>query len=231
MKTEFDIEQWLSLITEKIIGKFKERVIYIGHVGSYARGEATNSSDIDINVILDKVDFKDIDEYKSIVISMPFHEKACGFLADRAELMRWPRHELFHFLYGSRTLYGQVLDFIAEPTKDEIKFYLKISVSGILHFARHTYIYSHDLANDILMMKDCFKSSFFILQAYIKLHEDKIILKKSEVIKHELDDLSKAVLIISQEWPHLEEDLRKRPEYYFKILIDWSSFMMKSIEP
>ncbi len=131
---DFEINSWLNLITEKILDRFRNRLIFIGFVGSYARGEAGPNSDIDINVILDKVDTNDVSVYKEIVQTMPFKEKACGFLAGKDEIKAWPRNEIFHFLFDCKILYGSVSDIIEEPAKKEIVEYIRIAASGILHF-------------------------------------------------------------------------------------------------
>ena len=48
-----DLESWLERFTQALRKTFGERVWFAGLQGSYARGEATESSDIDPVVILD----------------------------------------------------------------------------------------------------------------------------------------------------------------------------------
>ena len=59
--------------------------MFIGYQGSYARQEATDRSDVDMVVILDKLSTDDLKLYRSIVKSMPFSEKACGFICGLPE--------------------------------------------------------------------------------------------------------------------------------------------------
>ena len=48
-----DITNWMQYFTQKLNETFENRVWFVGLQGSYARGEATETSDIDIVVILD----------------------------------------------------------------------------------------------------------------------------------------------------------------------------------
>ena len=55
-----EIEPWLERFTQVLRKTFGERVWFAGLQGSYARGEATESSDIDPVVILDVLTAEDI---------------------------------------------------------------------------------------------------------------------------------------------------------------------------
>ena len=60
MKGKVMLENWLQDFTKKINESFPKRIIFIGIQGSYARGEATENSDIDVVVIFDKLIYSDI---------------------------------------------------------------------------------------------------------------------------------------------------------------------------
>ncbi|MBQ9996427.1 MAG: nucleotidyltransferase domain-containing protein, partial [Clostridia bacterium] len=49
--------------TAKITSVFGERVRFIGIQGSQARGEANENSDIDVVLLLDRLDYADIKAY------------------------------------------------------------------------------------------------------------------------------------------------------------------------
>ena len=61
----------------------------MGLQGSYGRGEATEASDIDIVVILDKLSADDIQTYNSMLDTLPHRDLICGFLSGRDEIMNW----------------------------------------------------------------------------------------------------------------------------------------------
>lgn len=61
---EFNIEVWLQDFTKKLFDQFNSRIKFVGLQGSYKRGEANENSDVDIVIILDRLTFEDLVEYK-----------------------------------------------------------------------------------------------------------------------------------------------------------------------
>lgn len=104
---DFDIQIWLQELTLKLLDNFNDRVKFIGIQGSYARQEANENSDIDVVIILDKLSFTDLREYKKIVKTMAYSEKACGFISGEKEIYNWPKHDLFQLLNDTISLYGK----------------------------------------------------------------------------------------------------------------------------
>lgn len=47
---------------------------------------------------------------------------------------------------------------------------------------RGTLLYYPDLSEAALMLRDCYKSSFFILQAHYKIHEHEFVLRRNELV-------------------------------------------------
>ena len=58
-----DISIWIKNFLQTLNETFENRVWVIGLQGSYGRGEATETSDIDIVVILDELSAMDIQAY------------------------------------------------------------------------------------------------------------------------------------------------------------------------
>ena len=52
--------EWMSLLRDRLLESFGDRVIFIGLQGSRARGEAHDDSDIDAVVVLDTVSMDDL---------------------------------------------------------------------------------------------------------------------------------------------------------------------------
>ena len=66
-----EISSWLDKFLVALDKAFGERIWFVGLQGSYARNEATNSSDIDVVVILDELTSCDIEKYGNML-----HEKS-----------------------------------------------------------------------------------------------------------------------------------------------------------
>ena len=56
----FDINNWLNIVLGELKDTFAENLLFVGLQGSYNRGEATDSSDIDLIVILENLTFEDL---------------------------------------------------------------------------------------------------------------------------------------------------------------------------
>ena len=76
---------------------FENRVWFVGLQGSYGRGEATETSDIDVVVILDELSAKDILIYNDMLNTMSHRDLICGFLSGKNELMNWEPSDLVQF--------------------------------------------------------------------------------------------------------------------------------------
>lgn len=65
-----DHRAWAKMLAEKALARFGARVWFMGLQGSVRRGAATESSDIDFVLILDRLDTADLSAYRELVRSM-----------------------------------------------------------------------------------------------------------------------------------------------------------------
>ncbi len=92
-----DINAFTDKFLSALNAIFGNRVWFVGLQGSYGRGEATATSDIDIVVILDSLSASDIQTYNSMLDTLPHRELICGFLSGKQELLNWESCDLFQF--------------------------------------------------------------------------------------------------------------------------------------
>ena len=175
----FNLKDWLAEIVGKIRGRFGKRVVFIGLQGSYKRGEATDTSDVDLVVILDELRIEDLKAYREIVRSMPDYEKACGFISGRAELQNWSKSDLFQFYFETESLYGDLTELIAPPEKDDIRRTVKLSAEALYHAACHSFVFDENPAETLSSL---YKMTFFILQAEYYLKNNVYISTKKELL-------------------------------------------------
>ena len=175
----FNLKDWLAEIVGKIRGRFGKRVVFIGLQGSYKRGEATDTSDVDLVVILDELRIEDLKAYREIVRSMPDYEKACGFISGRAELQNWSKSDLFQFYFETESLYGDLTELIAPPEKDDIRRTVKLSAEALYHAACHSFVFDENPAETLSSL---YKMTFFILQAEYYLKNNVYIPAKKELL-------------------------------------------------
>ena len=92
-----EINTWMQTFLHALHETFANRVWFVGLQGSYGRGEATDTSDIDTVVILDELSAADIQAYHAMLDTLPHRELTCGFLSGKKEIMNWEPSDLFQF--------------------------------------------------------------------------------------------------------------------------------------
>ena len=78
----FDIEVYMQKIKQELLNTFGDELVYLGLQGSFRRGEARESSDIDVMVILEEFTVERMAEYREI-------------LKDRGGLLYTPRRSRY----------------------------------------------------------------------------------------------------------------------------------------
>jgi len=227
MINQSEVDKWLDDFLERLHESFIDRLIFVGHHGSWARGEPKLGSDIDTIVVLDHINSHDLDVFRDIISSMPDAKNvASGALLAIPELQVWPRFDLVQLYYGCKVLHG-TLDGIIEKTKNiDLIDCIRVIASANSHHARHYLLYPHNLSKAVHNLKYPFKSCFYALQAWILLKENKYVARKNGILKILKDADDKEVVLVARDWKELEEDRTKRPLYYINLLELWSRNML-----
>ena len=209
-----EIKKWLNDYLKIIDINFKDRVWFVGLQGSYARGEATESSDIDVVLILDELTISDIQTYKKILDGLNYRDKLCGFLSGKNEILNWEPLELFQFYYDTKPIKGSLDVLLNLFEEKDIDRAIKIGVCNIYHSSIHNILYE----KSELILKELYKSASFIIQAICFKQTRKYISCKKDLIDYILP--SEQVII------KLYLDIKNNNsidfEYVSKILFEWS---------
>ena len=171
-----DITAWMQNFLQTLDKTFANRVWFVGLQGSYGRGEATDTSDIDVVVILDELSAIDIQTYHDLLDALPHRELICGFLSGKSEILNWEPSDLFQFCNDTVPIKGSLDDVIAVIDESAVNRAIKISVCNIYHGCVHNML--HTKSEDIL--RGLYKSASFVVQAiafqqtgnYIKCQKD-----------------------------------------------------------
>ena len=153
----------MTLRVQVLHSTFGQRVWFVGLQGSYGRGEATETSDIDIVVILDELSSADIRTYDTMLDTLPHREQICGFLSGKHELLHWDASDLFQFYHDTKPLQGsldELLDLIDDAAIDRA---IKIGACNIYHGCVHNMLY--EKSEEIL--RGLYKSASFVIQAIV----------------------------------------------------------------
>ncbi len=156
-----DIDIWMKYFLKALDETFKQRVWFVGIQGSYARGEATENSDIDMVVILDELTINDLQIYDRMLDTLSYRELICGFLSGKGELMNWDAADLFQFYYDTKPIKGSLDDLLVLIDDTALNRAIKTGVCNIYHGCVHNMLY--DKSEDIL--KGLYKAASFVVQA------------------------------------------------------------------
>ena len=174
-----DIEAWIKEFTNKAEETFSDRVWFIGLQGSYARGEATETSDIDVVFILDELRANDLKIYSDMLDALPNRELVCGFISGKAELYGWESSDLFQFYYDTIPIKGTLDCLLEKINKHTVKRAIKIGACNIYHACVHNFV--HEKSADIL--RSLYKSAVFVLQAVWFYETGRYIKSKTQLQK------------------------------------------------
>ena len=158
-----DINVWMNDFIQKLDNIFADRVWFVGLQGSYGRGEATESSDIDVVVILDELSAEDIHTYQDMLDTLPHRELICGFLSGKEEILNWEPSDLFQFYHDTTAIKGSLDCLLPLIDNAAIDRAIKMGAGNIYHGCVHNML--HEKSEEIL--KGLYKAASFVVQAIV----------------------------------------------------------------
>ena len=156
-----DINDWINRFLKVLNDTFGVRIWFVGLQGSYGRGEATETSDIDVVVILDQLSAADIQKYNTMLDTLPNRELICGFVSGKNELLNWEPSDLFQFCHDTTPIKGSLDEVVEVVDETAVNRAIKIGACNIYHGCVHNML--HEKSEDIL--KGLYKSASFVVQA------------------------------------------------------------------
>ena len=156
-----DITAWMQNFLRILNETFANRVWFVGLQGSYGRGEATETSDIDIVVILDELSSVDIQTYNAMLDTLSYRELICGFISGKNDIMNWEPSDLFQVCYDTTPIKGSLDKVMTVVDEEAVNRAIKIGACNIFHGCVHNML--HEKSEDIL--RGLYKSASFVVQA------------------------------------------------------------------
>ena len=171
-----EISSWMDKFIQALEESFGKRVWFVGLQGSYGRGEATETSDIDVVVIFGELTEQDIQSYNAMLDTLPNRELICGFVSGKEEILNWEASDLFQFYHDTTPIKGSLDELLVLIDDTVIARAIKVSACNIYHGCVHNML--HEKSEEIL--KGLYKSASFVVQAicyqetgcYIKSQKD-----------------------------------------------------------
>lgn len=215
-------KEWLKNFAEEIKKGFENRVEFIGLQGSHGRGEASEESDIDIVVILDRVGIEDLKKYDEIISQMEDREKICGFISGKEELICWEKADAFQFYYDTEPLVGNIDFLLPTIKKSDIRRAVLVGSCNVYHMCGHNILHEKDL--EILF--SLYKAASFVLQAKYYYETGRYIKKKADLLP-KLSEENRKILRIYMEIKKIENISEEQFFNYSAELFNWSGSLIK----
>ena len=174
-----DINAWMNDFILKLNEVFASRVWFVGLQGSYGRGEATETSDIDVVVILDELNAEEIQAYNNMLDTLPHRELICGFVSGKDEIMNWEPSDLFQFYHDTTAIEGSLDDLLPLIDNAAINRAIKMGAGNIYHGCVHNML--HEKSEEIL--KGLYKAASFVVQAIVFKQTGSYFKHQSQLLK------------------------------------------------
>ena len=174
-----DITAWMQNFLRILNETFANRVWFVGLQGSYGRGEATETSDIDIVVILDELSSVDIQTYNAMLDTLSYRELICGFISGKNDIMNWEPSDLFQFCYDTTPIKGSLDKVMTVVDEEAVNRAIKIGACNIFHGCVHNML--HEKSEDIL--RGLYKSASFVVQAIVFKQTGNYIKHQEQLLK------------------------------------------------
>ena len=173
-----NIKTWMETFCDALNNTFGNRVWFVGLQGSYGRDEATESSDIDVVVILDELSAADITTYDAMLNTLPRRELICGFLSGKNDLLNWEPSDLFQFYHDTTPIKGSLDTLLNLLDGETVDRAIKIGVCNIYHGCVHNML--HEKSADAL--KALYKSASFVVQAIVYKQVGRYVSSQKELL-------------------------------------------------
>lgn len=155
-----DLTAWIKNFLQACTETFGNHIWFVGLQGSYARGEATEASDIDLVVILDEVSISDIQKYNTLLDTLPHRELICGFLSGKDEILNWEPADLLQFYYDTIPIKGSLDILLSRINESTVNRAIHTGVCNIYHGCVHNMLYEKNME----ILRDLYKSASFVVQ-------------------------------------------------------------------
>lgn len=192
-----DIDAWVDQFLQALNDRFGQRIWFVGLQGSYGRGEATETSDLDMVVILDELSAQDLGIYRDMLDTLPHRELVCGFLSGRKEILNWEPSDLFQFYYDTKPIRGSLDALLPLIDDAAVRRAIKNGACNIYHGCVHNMLY--EKSEEIL--RGLYKAASFVVQAICFQQTGYYVRRQKEllrIVSEEEQAITKTFLCLKQ---------------------------------
>ena len=216
-----NISAWTKEFLQKATETFGDRIWFVGLQGSYGRGEATETSDIDIVLILDELSESDVCIYNEMLDTMPYRSLICGFFSGKSELINWEPADLFQFYHDTKPILGSLDALLPLLDSAAVDRAIKIGACNIYHGCIHNML--HEKREETV--KELYKAASFVMQALCYKKTGNYISSQTELLKY-VDEIDQRMI---RTFLELKNGGEIRFQEMSEELFIWSGNLIKTI--
>lgn len=209
-----NINSFMESFKKNLLNLFNDNLLFLGLQGSYGRGEAKESSDIDPVIILRQCGKDEILKYRSYIDTLPEKDILCGFVSSIDELRAWESADRAQLILYTKPLYGELTPHCPEITHDDIIRAVQQGACAIHHASSHNILHTRNWS----ILPELYKSARFTISMKHYLDTGVYVSAFRDLIGV-VDDKERKILEARN--PDTEEDAFT--------LLEWASNTMKDM--
>ena len=155
-----DINSFIESFKENLLNLFTDNLLFLGLQGSYGRGEAKESSDIDPVIILRQCGKDELLKYRAYINTLPEKDILCGFVSSSDELRAWESADRAQLILDTKPVYGELTPLCPEITPEDILRAVQQGACAIYHASSHNILHARDWS----ILPELYKSTRFTIR-------------------------------------------------------------------
>ena len=136
-----DISIFMESFKDNLLNLFNDNLLFLGIQGSYGRGEAKKTSDIDPVIILQQCGKDEILRYRAYIDTLPEKDILCGFVSSIDELRAWESADRVQLVLDTKPIYRDLAELCPRITSDDIRRAVQQGACAIYHASSHNILY------------------------------------------------------------------------------------------
>lgn len=209
-----DINIFMGSFKENLLRLFGDNLLFLGLQGSYGRGEAKETSDIDPVIILQQCGKDEILKYRGYIDTLPEKDILCGFISSIDELRAWESTDRAQLILDTKQVYKDLAELCPRITRDDIRRAVQQGACAIYHASSHNILH----ARNWLILPELYKSARFTIRMKHYLQTG-VYVSTFRDLPAVADEEEKRILETQD--PSTEDDAF--------MLLEWASKTMKDI--
>ena len=209
-----DIDAFMESFKEDLLRLFGDDLLFLGLQGSWARGEAKETSDIDPVMILRHCGKDELLKYRAYIDTLPEKDILCGFVSSMEELGAWDGADRTQLILDTRPVHGDLEELCPAMTEDDIRRAVQQGACAIYHASSHNILHARDWS----ILPQLYKSARFTIRMKHHLQTGAYVSAFRELTAF-VDEEEKTILEAQD--PRTEGDAF--------MLLEWASKTMREI--